>query len=52
MEKIVVSTFYLQVIDVQTEKVVLAIILEYDKGENVANVIDIMTKIIIDEIKD
>lgn len=52
MEKIVVSTFYLQVVDMRTEKVTLAVILEYDKGENITNAVDTMTKLIINEIKD
>lgn len=50
MEKIVVSTFYLQVVDIQSEKVVVAIILEYDKGENIYNAVDTMTSIIRDEM--
>lgn len=52
MEQIVVSTFYLQIVDVLTEKVMLSIILEYDKGENIINAVDIMTKIIKEEMKD
>lgn len=51
IEKLVVSTFHLQVIDVQTGKVALAIILEYDKGENITNAVDVMTKNIIENIK-
>jgi len=51
MEKIVVSTFYLQLIDIKTEKVILAVILDYDKGESIINAIDMMTKIINEEIK-
>lgn len=52
MDKIVVSTFHLQIIDTQTEKVMLSVILEYDKGENIINAVDTMTKIIKDEIGD
>lgn len=51
MEKIVVSTFYLQVINIRSEKVVIAIILEYDMGEDLINAIDIMIKYIKEEIK-
>lgn len=51
MEKIVVSTFYLQVVAIQSEKVVVSIILEYDKGENIYNAIDTMTSIIRDEMR-
>jgi hypothetical protein len=51
MEKIVVSTFYLQMIDIKTEKVVLAIMLEYDKGESITSAIDTVTEIIKDERK-
>ena len=50
IDKLVVATFHLQVIDIQTGKVILAIMLEYDKGENMANAIDVMTKIIKEEI--
>lgn len=52
MEKIVVSTFYLQVINIRSEKVVLSIMLEYDMGEALTNAIDAMTKYIREEIKD
>jgi len=51
IEKLVVSTFHLQVIDVQTGKVILAVILEYDRGENITNAIDVITDIIKKEIK-
>lgn len=51
MEKIVVSTFYLQVIDIKTEKVILSVILEYDKGESITKAIDTMTEKIIEEMK-
>ncbi len=49
MDKIVVSTFYLQVIDARTEKVVLSVILEYDKGETVVNAVDVICRIIKEE---
>jgi hypothetical protein len=51
MEKIVVSTFYLQVIDIKTEQIVLSIMLEYDKGENLTNAVDTLTKLLMDELK-
>ncbi len=51
MEKIVVSTFYLQVVDIKTEDVVLAIVLEYDKGENLVNAVDTIVEQIVKELK-
>ena len=51
MEKLIVATFHLQVVDVQTGKVVLAIIVEYDKGENIMNAVDSMTDYLKQEIK-
>lgn len=51
MEKIVVSTFCLELIDVKTEKVALIVILEYDKGENIVNAVDTMIKYVLEEIK-
>ena len=51
MEKIGVSTFSLQVIDINTEQIVLSIMLEYDKGENLTNAVDTMAKFIKDELK-
>lgn len=50
MDKIVVSTFHIQIIDIQTEKIMLSVTLEFDKGENIINAVDTMTKIIKDEI--
>jgi len=50
MEKIVVSTFHLQVVDVKAERVVLSIMLEYDQGENLTNTIDTMAKLLKDEM--
>lgn len=52
IEKITVSTFHLQIIDVKAGKAVLSIILEYDMGESITNAVDAMTKIIKEEIKD
>jgi hypothetical protein len=52
IEKIVVSTFHIQIIDVQAGKSVLSIILECDMGENITNAIDAMAKTIKEEIKD
>lgn len=51
MEKIVVSTFYLQIIDIKSDKVILAMMLEYDKGESVMNAVDAVTNIIKEERK-
>ena len=51
LEKIVVSTFYLQVIDLKTEQIALSILLEYDKGENLLNAVDTMTKFLKSELK-
>ncbi len=51
LEKIVVSTFYLQVIDIKTERIVLSVMLEYDKGESLMSAIDTMTKLIKEELK-
>jgi hypothetical protein len=50
MEKIVVSTFHLQVVDVKTEKIMLSIMLEYDEGQNLTNTIDTMAKMLNDEM--
>jgi len=50
IEKIVVATFHLQVIDARTEKVLLSIMLEYDQGENVTNATDAMAKILKDKM--
>jgi len=51
MEKIVVSTFYIQVIDIKTEQIVLSIMLEYDKGESLLNAVDTMTRLMKEELK-
>ncbi|MGD0078098.1 MAG: hypothetical protein ABSB91_05670 [Sedimentisphaerales bacterium] len=50
MDKIVVSTFYLQIIDIKTERVLLSITLEYDKGESITTAIDTMTKLIKEQL--
>jgi len=50
MEKIVVSTFHLQVVDVKTERVMLSFMLEFDQGENLSNTIDKMAKLLKDEM--
>ena len=52
MDKMVVSTFYLQAVDVRTRKVMLSLILEYDRGEDIPNAIDAAVKIIKEEMKD
>lgn len=52
VEKIAVSTFHLQIIDVRIGKAIISIILEYDMGESITNAIDAITKIIREEIKD
>lgn len=52
VEKIAVSTFHLQIIDVRIGKAIISIILEYDMGENITNAVDAMVKIIKEEIKD
>jgi hypothetical protein len=51
MESIGVSAFHLKVIDIKTEQIALSIMLEYDKGENLTNAVDTMTKFIKDELK-
>lgn len=50
-DKVVVATFYVQVIDVRTEKVVLAAILDYDKGRNIADATDALAKALSDHMK-
>lgn len=51
MDKTVVATFSLQIIDINTERILLSIILEYDKGENITTAIDTCIKFIKDEMK-
>ena len=51
METIVVSTFYLQMIDVKTERILLSIMLQYDKGGNLVDAVDALTKFIQEERK-
>lgn len=51
IENIVVSMFYLQLIDTRTEKVILTVVLEYDKGASIVNAVDTMTKMLKEEMK-
>jgi len=51
IEKTVVSTFHLQLMDIQSEQIVLSILLEYDMGENLSNSVDTMIKAVKEEIK-
>ncbi len=51
LEKIMVSTFYLQVIDIKTEQIVLSVMLEYDKGGSLTDAVDAMTKLVKGELK-
>jgi hypothetical protein len=51
IESIGVSAFHVQVIDIKTEQIVLSITLEYEKGQNLTNAVDTMTKFLKDELK-
>jgi hypothetical protein len=52
VEKMVVSTFFLKVIDIETEKVVLTLLIEYSEGENIKKAIDTMANYFLETIRE
>lgn len=46
MDKPVVSTFHLQIIDIKTGSVIAVIMAEYDKGESITDSVSVMTQYI------
>jgi len=50
VEKLVVLTFNVQIIDVRTEETRLSVTLRYDEGEDIISATNSMTEIITDEI--
>jgi len=51
VDKIIVTTFHIKVVDAKTSSVVLTILLEYDKGEDVSNAVDTMVDFLESETK-
>lgn len=51
VEKVIVSTFFLKLIDPKTGKILLTIILEYVKGEDIKNAVDTVSKYLIGSIR-
>jgi hypothetical protein len=51
MEKTVVATMHVQFLDIKADKVLLSVMLEYDKGESLTGAIDTLAKVLKDEAK-
>lgn len=51
IERVVVSTFYVQLVEMKSEKTAIALILEYDKGMNIKNAVDQLNDILLKEMR-
>jgi len=51
VDKVIVSTFHVKVVDAKTSNVVLTILLEYNKGEDISSAVDTMIDFLMIEMK-